>query len=205
MRVWVDGVVRLDTFVQTSQWKPYPVPVTATGADVEIRVEFDNDFYGGSGNDRNLHVDKVTVDCQALIYSFESGVMGWTNVGAPGTSSASSTAQAFDGTKSLALNVDGAGQPTVSVAPLQSPAAGKTVSLRVYVPTAAPVIAVAPYVLDGTWAWSDGYSSAITKGSWQSYTVTVPPGAALPLNRIGVMFHMSGSYNGPVYVDAVGW
>jgi hypothetical protein len=254
MLVWVDGVVEFDTFVSTASWTSYPVEVNASGADVEIRIQYDNDFYGGSGNDRNLHVDGVSVDCgescsdqilnqdetdvdcggtscpacgtgqscevsgdcqsgscigsvcqAAPVYSFETGVMGWTHIGAPGTGSSSSSAQAYDGTMSLAFAINGSGQPTVSVAPASSPSGGTTITVRAFVPVTAPVVAVSPYVLDGNWTWTDGYTSGITKGSWQTYTVTVPAGAIQPLNRIGVMFYLSSPYNGPVYVDAVGW
>jgi len=73
------------------------------------------------------------------------------------------------------------------------------------VPAGAPVVAVAPYVLDGNWVWTDGYTSTLTPGSWQQLSVTVPPGAALPLNRIGVKFYLNSSYSGRFYIDAVDW
>jgi hypothetical protein len=257
MLVWVDDTVELDTFVDTTDWTPYPVPVLASGQDVEIRIEFDNDFYGGSGDDRNLHIDSVLVqcdgaaagcsdevqngdetavdcggsscpgcdvgescelssDCQsglcvgdvcqpAPIYSFETGVMGWTNIGLPGMGSATSSVNAYDGAQSLALSIDGSGQAAVSVTPVTSPSGGMTLTVRAFVPTSAPVIAVSPYVLDANWSWTDGYTGGITKGSWRTYTVAVPPGAALPLNRVGVMFYVDSHYDGPVYVDAVAW
>jgi hypothetical protein len=144
--------------------------------------------------------------CQLVpLYSFETGTTGWTNLGAPGTSSATSFATAYDGVKSLAFTINGSGDPAISVTPAASPPGGTTITARVFVPTNAPVIAVSPYVLDANWVWTDGYTAGVPKGSWQTVTVTVPEGAALPLNRVGVKFHMSGSYAGPLYIDAVGW
>jgi hypothetical protein len=257
MRVRVGGVQVYERFVNTTAWTTYQVPITAAGGPTEVRIVFDNDFNGGAGNDRNLHLDKIFVDCTpvstcadlvqnfsetdvdcgggfcpscanglhcvqnsdcasgactagtcratTVFYNFESNVQGWTNIGAPGTASATSTAQAYLGTRSLAFSINGNGTPAVSVAPATSPARGTTISIRVFVPSSAPVTAVAPYVLDASWVWTDGNTTSFTKGTWQAFQVTVPANAALPLNRIGVRLTQNGSYNGPVYIDAVEW
>jgi hypothetical protein len=257
MKVLVGGTLVHERFVDATAWTTYQVPITAAGGAAEVRIVFDNDFNGGAGNDRNLHLDKVFVDCApaslcadlvqnyeetdvdcgggfcpacangmncaenadcasgactagecratAVIYNFESNVQGWTNIGAPGTTSATSTAQKYAGSRSLAFSINGNGTPAVSVAPATSPPVGTAISIRVFVPSSAPVTAVAPYVLDANWVWTDGYTTSFTKGTWQTFQVTVPATAVLPLNRIGVKLFQSGSYSGPVYVDAVEW
>src|SRR5690606_25535913 len=123
---------------------------------------------GGSGNDRNLLLDKVSVACgpaTSAVYSFELGTMGWTNISSPGVTSSTDGTRAFDGTNSLRFDINGSGDPAVSVAPTLSPATGATVTMRVFVPVGAPVAAISPYVLDANWIWSDGYTSSLTPGS----------------------------------------
>jgi Ca2+-binding RTX toxin-like protein len=209
MRVLVGGNLIDDFTVAHTDWQTYSVSFIASGATEEIRIEFDNDFSGGSGNDRNLLVDKVLVDCDSqavsFAYDFESGVMGWTNISSPGISSSVTTSQAFEGVQSLAFQVNGSGDPVISVMPVSPPTGGTLITLYVYVPTSAPIAAVSPYVLDQNWVWTDGYTGTFAKGNWQLFTVTVPIGAALPLQRIGVKFHMNGSYSGPLYIDGVDW
>ena len=208
MRVLVGGNL-IETFiVDETAWTEYPVTFDSSSATQEIRLEFNNDYHGGSGNDRNLLVDKVSVECgsasSSSVYDFESGVTGWTNIGSPGVLSSTDSTYAFDGSRSLRLDINGGGEPTVSVAPVSSPPAGATVTLQVYVPSGAPVAALSPYLLDSNWSWTDGYTSTVNKGTWQELSVTVPSGAP-PLNRVGLKVYLTGPYSGPIYIDAVDW
>lgn len=60
MTVAVDGQVTLDTPVRATAWADYPVPGTWPGGSHGVRVSFTND-YRGSGCDRNLRLDVVTL------------------------------------------------------------------------------------------------------------------------------------------------
>lgn len=138
-------------------------------------------------------------------FDFENGVQGWTNISSPGQSSTTSSTVAFEGSSSLELNVNGMGDPLVAVMPPTSPQPDDVVEVRYYIPEGAPIYAVSPYLQDANWSWVDGYTSAITKGSWQTLNVTVPSGAVMPLSRVGIKFYQNASYTGVIYVDGVDW
>jgi hypothetical protein len=83
---------------------------------------------------------------------------------------------------------------------------GRTgLAVRVFIPSTAPVAAIAPYVQGANSTWSDGYTTSFTKGAWQTVVFTVPSSVTQPLNRVGVKLFLGGSFNGKVYLDAVGW
>jgi hypothetical protein len=81
------------------------------------------------------------------------------------------------------------------------------VTFRVFIPSSAPVTAIQPFVADHNWQWSASWTpvGAAQKGSWQTVTVMLAPGATLPVREVGIKLYQSGSYNGPVFVDAVDW
>ena len=62
MVVSVGGTAIGNVYVNTTSWAPYAFNYTATAGVQEIRVTFDNDSLT-NGEDRNLHVDNVTVTC----------------------------------------------------------------------------------------------------------------------------------------------
>jgi hypothetical protein len=59
--------------------------------------------------------------------------------------------------------------------------------------------------MDANWQWSDTWNDQLPTGGWVTLSVTVPVNAALPLTQLGVKVYLSGSYSGPIYVDAVSW
>jgi hypothetical protein len=139
------------------------------------------------------------------VFDFESGTQGWTGFNAPVNTATTTSSEAFDGLQSLTLVVNGNGQPEVWTAVGQTITGGTQITFRVFMPNGAPIYAVTPYVQDANWGWTDSWNFPVTLGSWQTYTVTVPPGALMPTKRLGVRFHMNGSYNGTLHVDAVDW
>ncbi len=61
MRIRINGGVVSNTSVGATSWTTYSVNVTITQSSNNLEVGFTNDYYNpGKGQDRNLHVDKVT-------------------------------------------------------------------------------------------------------------------------------------------------
>jgi hypothetical protein len=144
-------------------------------------------------------------------YGFETGAQGWASTGSGIASVASSTAEAFEGTHALAVNVatTGAASPIVAV-PSPATPAGATVTFHVFVPSGSGLSSVQPFVLQGAsgnWTWTGNWQAigSLKAGAWNTLTVTVPSNAATPLNELGVELSTSGAWTGTVYVDSVDW
>jgi hypothetical protein len=145
-------------------------------------------------------------------YGFETSTDGWTRAsGTTITAIASSTANVFAGTHSLAVTFAGSAAGNQRVyASNPSVAAGQTITFHVWVPTGSRITSVQPYVLQGStggWTWTGNWQSisSMAAGSWKTLTVTVPATAKTPLAEVGVEFTTNGAWSGLVYVDAVTW
>lgn len=146
-------------------------------------------------------------------YDFESGgIEGWSGVDGIITSAAASAARAFHGAWSLAVGVSGApgGLNQVHVNAGALPGAGAVVTFHVWVPAGSSLSAVQAYVQQGAggnWHWTGDWRSIseLTLNAWNTFTVTVPPDAVIPLAAIGVELSTSGAWNGTVYLDTVTW
>lgn len=66
MRVSIAGNEVFNTFVTSSSWTDYTFTYQAPSGTQEVRIAFDNDYYQ-NGEDRNLHVDKLTVACTPVV------------------------------------------------------------------------------------------------------------------------------------------
>ena len=139
--------------------------------------------------------------------NFESNTQGFT--GTSGVSLSSSTDRAFAGTRSLklAINVGGSGAHYAKLANPSGLSAGKTITFRIWVPANVNIQGVQPYVMDNTWKWTGNWQlyANLTKGAWNTLTVTVPSNAATPLKELGVEVKSSGALNTSVYVDSIAW
>jgi len=144
-------------------------------------------------------------------YNFESGTQGWSTSGRVISGVVRSTARAWAGTSSLAVNFGGgpSGSQTVRVGNPPVPA-GATVTFRVWIPAGSALSSVQPYVLQGAaggWTWTGNWRavSSLTAGGWNAIPVTVPAGAATPLYELGVQFTTQARWSGTAYVDSVRW
>jgi len=131
-------------------------------------------------------------------YDFESDAQGWT----PGSHSSS---QKASGNYSLRFDV-ASGEHTTGVNPsgMSGLAGGKTVTMKVWIPSSG-VTAVDPYIMSGSYTWSDSWfdASTLTKGAWNTVKTTIPSGATLPLAGIGLKIVANASVT--VYIDSVSW
>lgn len=142
-------------------------------------------------------------------YNFESGVQGWAQ--SQGTVAVStSTTQKYAGNSSLAaaITATAAGDTGLRVLNTGSstpmPAAGQTVTYRVWVPSGSAVTGFTVFVQDANWTWT-GNTGTVTPGQWSTVTLTVPSGAVAPMNALGITFTTSGAWSGTCYIDSVNW
>jgi hypothetical protein len=147
----------------------------------------------------------------AAQFNFESGAQAWVTSGGILTAVASSTDQAYAGSRSLKLTfaAGGAGSQRAVVRTPATPAAAR-VTFHLYVPAGAPIASVQPYVLQGAaggWRWTGAWTagSSLLRGQWNAMTLQVPSNASVPLSELGVEISTSGSWNGAAYVDSVTW
>jgi fibronectin type 3 domain-containing protein len=140
-------------------------------------------------------------------FNFESGLQGWSFKTAPATGAAQSTTQYFGATHSLALTINGAAGKGYAYLASPSTPAGKTVTFHVWVPSGSQLTGVQPYVMDQAWAWTGTFVAIgnLTVNAWNTITVTVPSGAAMPLNEMGVEFDTGATWSGTCYVDSISW
>jgi hypothetical protein len=144
------------------------------------------------------------------LVDFEANVQGWMNdpASTPFTRVATSTAQRFAGSLSLAgsITATGAAFYTLLVSPPNPLVpAGTTVTYRVFIPTGAMIDYVTPFVQESAPAYTwTGMGLAYTPGIWNMFTVTYPANSAA-INLLGVQFHTSAAWTGTVYVDSINW
>ncbi len=153
----------------------------------------------------------TVVTADSAQYNFESGTQGWATSGGMITSVASSTANAYAGTHSLAVSFNGSGSDTQQ-AYVSNPStpAGKVVTFHVWFPAGSKITAIQPYVQQGAsggWTWTGNYQSVsnLTAGAWNTITVTVPSNAVTPLYQLGVQFFTNAAWTGTCYVDSISW
>ncbi len=149
----------------------------------------------------------TTSNGSTTISSFEDGTTdGWSASGTPLTSVSNSTAQAFNGTNSLAVTA--ANFPTTNYPWIQLPhpsvSPGQPVTAHVWIPSGSSFWAQM-FVSDANYVWwMQGYT-ALTPGIWNTITYTIPAGVAGPVYALGIQFENTGSsaFTGALYVDAV--
>jgi len=137
-------------------------------------------------------------------FNFETGTQGWSGSGGIVSGVATSTAQQFAGSQSLAVNFNGSaagiGSPyvgNVAVVP------GTTITYRVWIPSGSKVTTIQPYIQDHNWAWTGTWVGSPTVNAWNTITVTVPTNAVSPLQTLGVQISTSAAWTGTCYIDSV--
>ncbi|MBI3947424.1 MAG: fibronectin type III domain-containing protein [Armatimonadetes bacterium] len=152
----------------------------------------------------------TTAASDAAAYGFETGTEGWLPR-ARCTGVSADTSVKFAGNASLALqlgsvsNTSGT-QAQAEVVPPSSLVGGKSVTAQVYLASTATNVRACLYTQDKNWRWNQGATITLKGNAWTEVAVTVPSGAAMPLNRLGVLlFTASGSFTGKACLDEVRW
>ena len=95
----------------------------------------------------------------------------------------------------------------IIVRPPNPGSAGATVTFHVLVPQGAAIDWIQPYVREGApdYRWT-GTVVDTTKstGAWYTVTVVVPKDA-VPIEALGVQFHVSAAWAGSIFIDSVNW
>ena len=138
-------------------------------------------------------------------FNFESTSQGWGGVGGVVSSIATSTAQSFAGTKSLAVNfnviTNGTGSPSVGNVAVTP---GTTITFHIWIPSGSTITALQPYIQYNNWAgWTSSWYGSFTPNAWNTLTLTVPANATSPLNALGIQIITSGAWTGTCYIDSV--
>ena len=143
------------------------------------------------------------------LFDFESGVSGWMTTGQVYTV-ANSTAYAFTGSNSMAVNFNSAvpvSPGTVWTTPPAAVKAGTTVSFEVYIPSASlsNLSDIKAFFMDAKWTWTSTTVSAsnLKANAWNQVSVTVPTNAVAPFTEIGLQFDSLAAWTGTIYVDTV--
>jgi hypothetical protein len=144
-------------------------------------------------------------------YNFESSSQGWGMAagGDPFSSVGRSTAQRFSGSASLAGTVSAASGKTYILEvspPVPAIPAGASVTFHVYVPAAAQLSSVQPYVLNDVFKFIGVNTGAasLKRDGWTTIVLPVPASETNVI-RLGVQFASSGAWTGTVYLDSIDW
>jgi hypothetical protein len=161
---------------------------------------------GASGFSSEAHAATPGTNPDPTQFSFETDVQAWTPNGAQIGGVATSTAQHYAGRQSMAVSFNGTAGGTSSVdASFIVLPAGATVTFHVWIPAGSKITTIEPYVSDYNWSWTLNPTGSFTAGAWNTVTLTVPPTAITPLNRLGLRFTTSAAWTGTVYVDSIDW
>jgi serine/threonine protein kinase len=140
-------------------------------------------------------------------FAFEDGTtMGWkSRFGALFVQNSDEFAHA--GSRALKVrlyHVSNRNPGQISFVPPAAVRPGSEVRMYVMVPYGSmPGLTGKAFVQDAHWGWTDGGITRLTPGVWTELAITVPPGAALPLNAIGIHFEGEGNWSGRIFVDDV--
>jgi len=152
-------------------------------------------------------------DGDSAAYNFESTSQGWAMAAGGGvfTTVARSTLQHFAGGASLAGQVSAVANKTyiLEVAPpVPDVPPSAVVTFHLFIPSAALVSSVQPYVLEAgpsfRFTGTRVQAANFSRDAWTTVTVKVPSDAATIL-RMGVQFDSNGTWTGAVYVDSIDW
>jgi hypothetical protein len=224
VRLWVNGQRLVDNWTNHGSTENSGTITLTAGTQYDLLMEYYEatggavarlSWAGANGCEPKAVVPQsqlfpaATTSGDSSRYNFESGTQGFLSSGGLITGVATSAAQAFAGSRSLAISIAGSGTQYVYV---NTPAtgAGATVTFRVFIPAGIALSSIQPFVLQGAaggWAWTGAFTPAsqLRTGAWNTVTLTVPANAALPLSRLGVELSATTSVSGTVYIDAINW
>lgn len=163
-------------------------------------------IYGPSGFSAEAYATTPGVNPDPTKFHFESDTQRWSASGGQISGITTSTAQSFAGKQSLAVSFNGAteGQSSLNLSNVVLPA-GTTVTFRVWVPAGHQITKIEPYLQDYNWNWSASWYGSFVADSWNTLTVTVPPGATTPLKNLGLQIASGAAWTGTLYVDSINW
>ena len=140
-------------------------------------------------------------------FNFEDGTQGWDSNKDAVSGIETSTAKAFAGMRSLAVNLVNstpANFPAIS-ASTNLPPAGATLQFHIWIPAGFPLdwCQVGANTTAGAGRYF-GFTHSLTPGQWTTLTVPIPANAGT-ITNLACQWHTSASFTGTVYFDTVTW
>jgi hypothetical protein len=175
---------------------------------------------------KQIMVDGITPPMEVMTYptptktvspgsafSFENGSTdGWMSFGAGISPAVNSTAEAFDGTHSLAFTLTNASEnnfPYIAVDANQmptTPKAGQLITAYLYVADKAAIVDAKIFVANTQHAWLFANTLTLTPGQWNKLWFGLPVNFSNQVSQIGIQFFTdTPGVSTTVYVDAIGW
>ncbi|MBN2533125.1 MAG: glycoside hydrolase family 9 protein [Spirochaetales bacterium] len=146
----------------------------------------------------------VIVRADDVQLDFENGELHGFYGGATAPGLENDTARAYEGSGSMKITIDGAGQYDVQKDSLGTIAPGTPVEFYYFVP-AGMSVSLQPFILDGSWGWSSTWvdkSSNITD-TWTKVSLMIPESAIMPINRFGIQVFAEQA--GSLWIDGIRW
>ncbi len=165
-----------------------------------VTVWRNNVSYSSSGT----VVPGTTADGRTVQFDFEGSTSGWTSGNTQLVISSTSEVKGQTGTQALKVTyASGSSTLRMQSATTLSIAAGKQVSLYLYLASDSKLTTITPWVRKNGSAETKVATPVtnLLKGSWNVVNMTVPAGVTA--NQVGVDFTTGGAFT--AYVDSVGW
>ncbi len=161
---------------------------------------------GPSGFTVEAHASTPGTSPDPSQFHFETGTQRWKASGNEISGVAVSSAKAYTGNQSLAVNFNGSagGTSAVSRESLVVPA-GATVTFRVWAPSGHKISSVVPWIQDKHWSWWTGTGQSLAPNAWNTVTLTVPESLTAPFVNFGLRISTSAAWTGTCYIDSISW
>jgi hypothetical protein len=161
---------------------------------------------GPTGYSPEAHATTTGVNPDPAQYNFETDPQSWYSGGGIITGIVSSSARAYAGRQSLAVNFNSAAAGNSSVTLDNAPIIpGATITFRYWLPSGHKVSDIKAYLQDYNWAWSQTGSGSLTANAWNTLTLTVPATDTAPLKHLWLGFTTSAGWTNTCYIDSISW
>ncbi len=161
---------------------------------------------GSSGFAVEAHATTPGINPDPAQFHFETDTQRWRSSGSQISGVAVSSAQAYAGNQSLAVNFNGTagGTSTVSLGNAIVPV-GETVTFHVWIPSGSTITSVETWMQDKNWNGTQSFYGSFTANAWNTFTLTVPTNATTPFVNFGLRFTTSAAWTGTCCIDSISW
>ena len=161
---------------------------------------------GPAGFSPEAHATTTGVNLDPAQFNFETDPQGWVGGGGIISGVATSTAQHYAGSQSLAVNLNSPtnGSSSVSIGNVRV-LPGQTITFHVWIPSGQKISNLQPYLQDYNWSWTSSWYESFTPNAWNTVALTVPANAVAPFNHLGIQFNTSAGWTNTCYIDSVSW
>ncbi len=161
---------------------------------------------GFSGFTTEAHATTPGINPDPTPFHFETDTQRWRSEGSQIAGVETSTAQAYAGNQSLAINFNGTAGGT-SVVTLNSAVVpnGATVTFRLWIPAGSTITTIEPWLQDYNWNWYQSWYNSYTPDAWNTFTLTIPADVTAPFVYFGLRLTTSAGWTGTCNLDSISW